>query len=243
MKTNANRFRRKAVLVSLVFMLAGCSFQPPPPNASFSCDSFSATSWEKFSFGVDSPKEVAAAAIGLWGLEKEQVRYRSVDAHEANLTWYAKPDGEEQVYYWSRFRDGSLGRITVDWSYWSPSLGQTIDCLGAPDRYVAFEEKAPEAAQIGLILFYTTSGFMVYYDSGFSSLIRQGLPTQFHPDMRVTKFAVVAPGPPEEMIVAPGFDSLLTARSVCLQRPWPGSIEAIEIASHSALLECWEQGS
>lgn len=237
MKIITNSYGRHSLLIPLLLILAGCSFQPAPPRP-FSCSSFTESFWSEFDFDADPLEDVTSTVLRLWDLDLEQVSYEVVPEISSTLSWTARPDGRVRGHYYARFRDGSLARVEVYWRNRSPSLGQTVDCLGPPEQYFAFEDMAPEASSLSLVLLYTTRGFIVRYGSPYTSIFRPELPTSFHPDIRIDNIIVVAPGPPEQMAKGIRYDDVFTARAVCLHKPWPGSIGAIEIAAPREALRC-----
>ena len=62
MKTLTRQWRRYAVRIFSILTLAGCVSPPPPPRLTpyppFTCDSFTESYWQEFSFGVDSTVDV-----------------------------------------------------------------------------------------------------------------------------------------------------------------------------------------
>ena len=236
-----NIFTRKSGRYSLLILsfliLMGCSFQPPPPQP-FSCTSFSESFWSEFNFYADSLEDVLPTVLRLWDLDKEQVSYKVVHGTTPTLSWTAKPDGKNRANYYAVFREESLALVEVYWRNGSPSLGQIVDCLGAPEQYFAYEALAPEASSLSLVLLYTTKGLIVRYNSPYTSVLRPELPSAFHPHTRIDKLMVVAPGTPEQMAEEVRYDSVFTARAVCLRKSWPGSIEAMEIAAPAEAMRC-----
>lgn len=241
MNTHISNWDRKTFVVALtlLFLLAGC-YAPqspivrgtPPP---FSCDNFTASYWQEFRFGEDSPENVGANITRLWEIDKDQVHIPSAELSEdVRMYWSKQIDGEEGVRYRAIFRlDRQLTRIEARWSRsrLPPTLAQVIDCLGSPQYYESVYTygagEAPRRLVLGL--WYTAKGLVVYHTSFHNRVDR--LPA-IHPNQWMDSFIVVAPGVPEQMVpnVHTGGDNLeIDAYGLCVLKPWPGSIEAMEV--------------
>ena len=232
---------RYILFLTLMAALAGCSV-PLPPSQPFSCARLTETHWMEFDFGVDSPDDVITAAISLWETERSQVQSMlNVDDEIMNVWWRSDAAVGIGETYQAWFRGGrQLKKIDVRWGHPKPTLAQLIDCLGIPEYYIAFYDQAPEATRFKLVLLDSETGIVLPYDSPYTSFLRPE-PPEIHPDVRIDELAVVAPGPPEQMVtdlysvgnVGGGYKY-----SVCLLKPWPGSVEAMEIESAAAFQRC-----
>ena len=245
MKTIICSRRRLALYTTLLVIITGCTLPPPPPStqstpSSFSCASFTESLWKEFRFGVDSPDDVVATATRLWGIERDQVQVRLTFSGDEvfDVRWWSDAiigTGGNYLVWFSAGR--KLAKISVTWGRPKPTLAQIIDCLGFPEHYIAFYDAGPDATYLSLALFYPDSGIVVRY---FNPSLWVTLPI-IHPAMRMERFVVVAPGDAETMVTdmySYGVEVPFHVRSGCLMRPWPGSIEAMEIASEDEQIRC-----
>ena len=214
---------------------------PPPPLVprSFSCASFTESLWEEFRFGVDSPDDVVSTVARLWEIERDQVQFMLTISEEVYMARWRSSTivGAGGAYEASFQDDQKLGKISVTWGNPRPTLSQIIDCLGFPDHYIAFYDQTVEALYLSLALLYADNGIVVrhYAFSGSTEVPR------IHPDMRMERFVVVPPGTAERVatdMYSYGNEVPRHVRSVCLLEPWPGSIEAMKIASDEEKNRC-----
>ena len=230
---------RRAIYVSLalLFTLAGC-FNPrspivqgtPPP---FSCARFTESHWAAFDFGVDSPDDVAAKVVRLWKVDEEEVQAPPTDLFDVHLKvfWQSYDNGRLSARYMALFRkDRHLTKVDGRWDRsHPPTLAQVIDCLGFPQYYQSVYTYARGEAhrRLTLGLWYTDKGLVVNHNSFYG---QEQLPA-IHPHQMMDSFVVVAPGNPEQMVpnvYTGGDDPGIHAYGLCVLRPWPGSLEAIE---------------
>lgn len=234
-------WRIRSVLILIwVGLFSGCTMPPPPPVSHSSvCASFTESHWEEFTYGVDTPDDVITTAVHLWEIEREHVQFMLKTSGEIHRTrWRSSTVIGIGGVYEASFRDGLLRKINVRWGSLSrPSLSQIIDCLGSPDHYIAFYHMSIEAPLLSLALLYTDSGTVVHHLAPSMSAEL----SRIHPDMRMSRFVVVPPGTAEQMITdmySYGSVDPDHVHSVCLIKPWPGSIEAMEIASDEERFQC-----
>lgn len=232
-----------ALPIMLAFSLASCAFQPltlPPV-----CASFTASYWAEFNFDSDSPADLASTVSRLWGISQGSVIvFADRFGKPRAAVWsYLEPNGA-MIVYRAWFRDGTLRKIDVEWReppslspeltkgvMPKPTLSQAIDCLGAPDYYLAFLEWAPEALGATLDLLYSQQGFVVRYGPRYSHSFDLELLPGILPHLHVEQLAVVAPGSPEQMVPALyriGNVAGGNVKNACLSEPWPGSFEELE---------------
>ena len=234
-------WERYILLFAFLAVLAGCSV-PLPPSQPFSCIRLTETHWVEFNFGVDSPDDVISIAISLWETERSQVQSMlNVDDEIMNVWWRSDATIGIGETYQAWFREGrQLIKINVRWGHPRPTLTQLVDCLGIPEHYIAFYDQAPEAIRLRLILLYSEKGVIVRYDSPYTSFLRPELP-EIHPDVRIDKLVVVAPGPPDQMVTdlySVGNEGSVYKYSTCLRKPWPGSIKAMEVEPAAEFHRC-----
>ena len=225
---------RLALVLSLLLLLSGCRLgESPhiPPVISnpvpLSCDIFTQTRWQEFRFGVDSPDDVAAKATSLWGIEQDQLFLSSSYQWDLTLGWSSSISGRD-VHYEAWFgEDRHLLGIEASWRHPFATLSQVLDCLGPPDLYSARFE-ADHEAQLNLNLWYVEKGFSFRH---YSYPRAQRYQTVW-PGQRIDNFSVTAPLPLSQAYPDPytaGDDPALSASAMCPMKPWPGSIEAIEL--------------
>ena len=87
------------------------------------------------------------------------------------------------------------------------------------------------------MLLYTEDGLVVRHVDTIWSFESSGI----HPNMRMDEFVVVSPGTAEQVatnLYSYGNEVRYHARAVCLLKPWPGSIKAMEMASEEEKIQC-----
>ena len=248
MNAFTNVLRRLTLRIAIVFIVAGCTVPPPPPAPStprsFSCASFTESHWGKFRFGVDSPDDVVATAASLWGIERNQVHARMklegelVGDEVSNMRWWSDATVGSGGHYQTWFQnDQKLAKIRVEWGYPKPTLAQVIDCLGPPEHYIAFFDNGPHGIYLSLALLYPDFGIVVrHFD-----IVWRYEPLKIHPNKRMGLFVVVPQGTAEQVathMYKYGLEDRNHAHAVCLLKPWPGSIEDMEIASEEEMIRC-----
>lgn len=256
---NSNQLRRPAhrgkarryTLVfasTLIFILAGC-YAPqssivegtPPP---FSCARLTESYWAEFRFGVDSPDDVVSAAARLWEIERDRVHVRLaldgdlVGDEVFDVRWWSDANtGTANVYQAWFGEDQTLARIEVEWGHPRPTLAQAIDCLGFPEQYIAYYDQGADLTLLRLVLLYTESGIAVSYLNNYILFT----PPANHAGLPMDRFVVVAPDAAEEMVsdlYSHRPDKSAYVLSLCLIKPWPGSIEAMETATKEEQRRC-----
>lgn len=140
-------------------------------------------------------------------------------------------------------RAGKLLRVAVSWSRkWAlPTLAQVIHCLGKPDYYVAAHVE-DNTHWLEFNLWYVEKGIAV--KGSFDLHLFRAMAVRPETPMRNSAtyelagdFVVVEAGDLERM-VSDVYGSAFGAWKLCLIRPWPGSIEALEILSYEEYLRC-----
>ena len=234
MNALTSRFGRQVAFALLLILLpTACAHPPPLP---FSCANFAETFWTEFNFSADSPADVAATAPRLWGIDEDKVRVdEELWGTVSRVAWLDRKIYGSVGGYSSWFREGVLIKFEVAWFFPTPTLSQAIDCLGDPEHYIAFVTLVPDSALFNLDLVYPQKGIVVHYSDLYTT-------DQIHPYLRLFNMSVVAPGTTEE-VVDEAFsigihDSQLYGYSACLRKSWPGSFEAIEVASSDEFLQC-----
>lgn len=244
-RTTAPRRRlwsRPMLPMALVVLLAGC-VAPAPGTAvprSMPCPSLADSPWGDFTLGVDDPSDVVSAVVKRRGIEEDQIEdMGSVQDPGPILRWgTALPGGAEDLFHASFDEEKRLKMLSVAWTWPYPTFGQIIDCLGHPDHYIAFINYS-EAVSLNVALFYTGVGLAARGDGigwGNGQLeIERG--------MWFDGFVLVAPGAAERMAAdiyrySSGPEHWHLRDSACLLKPWPGSIEAAEIASVEEVDRC-----
>lgn len=227
----------RAVCLTIVLLtLAGCpgsgiggvqeSFTLSGRPAPLSCDIFSEFPWQEFGFGADTPADVAATAVNSWGVEEDQFRFTNLYGGDLWLEW-SGGHGRRDLTYNALFGvDRQLKAVEV---LWTPpaSVGQVIDCLGAPRSYSAYYGPSHHEAILYVDLWYPDRGLS--FHQAFYTRVTPQYPVE--PAFRLDGFRVAAAARPEQAfpsIHAAGQDPAGTAYDLCQIRLWPGSLEAVE---------------
>lgn len=233
MKTLTDMWRRYALGICSILTLAGCVSPPPPPRLTpyppFTCDSFTEFYWQEFTFGVDSADDVddlVAKIVKLWNLDSTRVNIEAEEKY-IGISWQVEfHDGADPRYTAHFHEELKLTSVFFKWWNRKPTLAQVIDCLGVPEHYAAYYDLSAGGDMLHVDLWYVDRGFVV---RGFSTH-GQDQPSEIRPEYRMSFFTATVPGELEQMISS---IHIPAARAYirCLLRPWPGSIEAIEIES------------
>ena len=226
---------RHTLFVAFLFILAGCYASPPEIYATpppLSCAAFTESRWQEFGFGVDSPDDVVSTVVRLWDIDKDEVLLEKLSNSQFDTIWR---DGNARLGYSAYFRaNRQLTKVTATWGNPQPAFGQVLDCLGPPEYYQAFYRQEPEARSLNLGLWYLEKGFVV---GGNSIHYLAPPPEALMPGFRMDYFIVIAPGTPEQMVpnvYTVGDDPRVREHGLCRLRPWPGSIDTMEIEEWSA---------
>ena len=224
--------------IALLAVLTGCTPLPPVPG-DFSCTTFTESYWGEFSFDVDTASDVVSTASDLWGIERDQVEiHLRTNGEVSAVRWFSDAVlGEGGHYYVPFYEVQQIKKIYAEWGDLQPTLTQVIDCLGYPSHYIAFYDFGPGGDIRSLTLLYTDVGLVVRHNA---LVLRFQFPG-IHPNMRMREFVVVPPVAAERMaahLFSYGREARHLARTVCLLKPWPGSIEAMEMASEEEKIQC-----
>ena len=235
MKTLAGRWQRFALGIFLILTLMGCVVPLPPSRLTsyppLSCDSFTESYWQEFTFGVDSTDnvdDVVARIVKLWNLDSTRVDTEAEEKY-IGISWQVEfHDGADPRYTAHFHEEMKLTAVSFHWWNRKPTLALVIDCLGFPEHYAAYYRQDIEARSMAIDLWYTGKGFVV---RGYS-LHGEVMPPVIRPEYRMDNFVATTPGDLEQMI-STMYDTTpaVFARILCPIRPWPGSIEAIEVES------------
>lgn len=228
----------KLLLVLVGALLTACVSPVRPsspdfgPLEPFPCERFGESRWQEFQFGVGLPDDVIATVTELWGFDRDQLRINlrsDLDPPYIGIGWSDSVETGLGAAYSTNFRDGHryLRRIVLEWNLPEPALTQIIDCLGPPEYYSAAYVSGTESTGVGLDLWYVEKGFVArgLVDAYFPW---QTLPEVITPDFRMDLFLVLPPGL-EKMAYSLRNSVEGANREMCVLKPWPGSIEAIEI--------------
>jgi hypothetical protein len=212
-----------------VFITLGCSGAlslPRTVRTSYSCQEFDETLWKEFRFGLTSPETIVDVLETTWRVDKNQIRFIPQPEDTFRVEWETNHN-----QYSALFRDErQLVKVDVWWQEPFPTLSQIMDCLGPPEQYQAFYEQVPDALQLQLSLWYPKKGFVV---DGYSFHL-QRQPPEIHPEYPMRGFITVASDAPERMVMnvyTHGNKPNIQTYGLRLLKPWPGSIEAIEVDS------------
>ena len=237
MRTLADRWQCLALGIFSILTLAGCVVPLPPSRPTsdppLSCDSFAEPYWREFTFGVDSAEDmddIVAKTVRLWDLDSARVQIEPMSEKGVVIQWQVEFHDGADPRYSAYFQDDSkLSSVFFMWWHRKPTLALVIDCLGFPEYYVAYYRQDIEARSMTIELLYTGKGFVVRGHSLHGEI----LPPVIRPEYRMDNFVATKPGDLEQM-VSTLYDPTPAALDeiLCPLRPWPGSIEAIEVESY-----------
>lgn len=243
MRTFAGCWQRFVLGIFLVLTLTGCVVPLPPSRLTsdppLSCDSFTEPYWREFTFGVDSTDsvdDVVAKIVRLWDLDSARVQIEPMSEKGVVIQWQVEfHDGADLRYSAYFHEDSKLSSVFFQWWNRKPTLALVIDCLGFPEHYAAYYKQDIEARSMNIDLWYTGKGFFV---RGYS-LHGEVLPPAIRPEHRMDSFVATTPGELEHMI-STMYDPTpaVLAKILCPLRPWPGSLEAIEVESFIENARC-----
>ena len=241
------------------FILIGCTDLPDPPRDGtpaptpypFSCDMFMEGRWLQLRFGADAPDDFVETVEKVWGAEVGTIEFvRAVTAGKEAIRgmWTADSSVLPGQSYRVRFdREEKLSYVGVYWDredVSQPTLVQVLDCLGVPDYYVAalVEDRKD---WLNFSLWYVEKGFVIPGSSfrqvsfgprGWPSIESNTLMGSYA-HRHQGDLNVVAAGNLKRM-VSDVYGTGLLAWELCLIRPWPGTIDALEILPFEEYLRC-----
>ena len=212
----------------------------------FSCANFTEAYWTEFHFNVDTPEDVVSIVNRLWGLDEDSFGLFEVNVFEnrwgnpSEVSWGRIAINGPIGIYSAWIQNGTLQKIDVQWisPLPQPTLSQAIACLGKPEYYIAYYAEAVHDFGTNLDLLYLEKGFVIRYESPYTSYDLPEPITEFHPYMRIRELAVVAPGTLEQVVRAVYSNGNVGGGYSCLSEPWPGSIEAMEIVPLDDFFYC-----
>ena len=217
-----------AVLVGL--LLAACiperpEYGPPEP---FPCPRFGVHFWQEFNVGVDSADDVIAKIMRLWGHDRAEIMLTELPDDRLQMNWPDSSAAGIKAGFSAQFRHDRLTRIQMfQWRLPEPALVQVIDCLGPPDYYHASYAAGIESTDVCIATWYVEKGIVI---SGcdFNFYPWEHLLTIIPPGFRMDGLNVLPAGL-EEMARSFTYMERDGNLMLCVLKPWPGSIEAIEI--------------
>jgi len=235
MKAFSRLWRRYTLGLFVLLLLTGCVALPPPPRLTpyppYTCESFTESYWSEFRFDTDSSYEledVVAKIVELWDLENSQIKL-DVQGKYVRASWPFEFADEADGTYVAHFHeDTKLSAVFFHWRNRRPTITEVIGCLGDPEYYVAYYQLGSKGEAIIVHLWYVDRGFVVRGISfpGWDK------PAEITPEYQMTDFSASEADDLERMISKlhrPAVHSFF----ICEIRPWPSSIEEIEVESHS----------
>lgn len=199
------------------------------------CSLFDTSLWKEFSFGDDSPSDVISTVERLWDKEAGQVSTMS-NYRDLFILWSDSVDGVHASYEAFFWREQEFMHVELQ-LYPAPTLSQVLDCLGAPEYHEATLAAGIEYSYHVVSLWYTEKG-LIAGDVAFPPVLYR---TVIDAEYRIGFFVFVAPGELEELISNAYFSGMtewVYEYGTCIIRPWPGSIEAIEVYYDPIDLQC-----
>ena len=245
------------VALAVTFLLTVSACLPPdmPPSglparitgtpAPVACGNFAESNWKEFRFGVDSPEDVVATVRRLWDYDETQVEVIAPAQDQPGLVrphrqvdWKSQDGGARYHAYF--LKGEPLQRVKFIMKR-QTTLEQVIECLGFPEYYSAYYIPDIEDADFRLDLWYMDKGLVITHGSWYGA---HDVPLwPIPPGLVMTSGQAVPSSDPAAMISAayhwssPGQPEYI----LCVLRPWPGSLEAIEIeTTYPSLTQCYE---
>lgn len=231
---------RTVLVVASVWALTSCiewTLRSPPAVAKgtpepFPCRHFVDFDWKEFQFGKDTQDEVIAKVSRFWERDQDSIRFHEPEFGTGipQLSW---EDSTSGVRHFAKFNEEGMLRSLYFFNFWTradPTLGQTLACFGRPDFYSSYSVKGIEYPLLHLEIWYVDRGIVLSHSSYLDNH-RRFPPPPFPPELYMHLMEMVQPGDVEEM-VAVALEMATPGRLEyveCLLKPWPGSIEAMEI--------------
>ena len=161
----------------------------------------------------------------LYEIDREQINVESYSEGQVSKVGWTDNNDD----YFARFSSiGQLMNIEVHWDREQPTLGQVVDCLGPPDYYIANGGPRTEAAH--LQLWYVEQGFVAFgyvVHSGLAILWQEPLKV-IPPGFAMSAFRILPAGL-EQMTRRFDYTDEDGDPIMCIFKPWPSSIEAIQL--------------
>lgn len=246
--------------VCTVLFFASCSFTPgaaPPLSTNlpptetpwpFECDVYTVDHWPKLRFEEDTPEDYEDVVDRVWGVKAWTIPIRIEEGEDLWGRWHAASPSVLGLNYRVLFDRGEkLQQVAGYWDWQKisrPTLEQAIGCLGFPDYYIAalVEDRYD---WLEFSLWYVEKGLVVHGSSRRQVIsgqsdwptIKRGTLMGSYSRTQEGSFMVVAPGNLERMAAAV-YGPYLKTWKLCLIRPWPGSIEEVEILSFDEYVDC-----
>lgn len=226
---------RTALVVTSAVMLAGCNLMPsvPPRPVTttgtpepFPCANFADAHWKEFRIGVDTQDDVIATVGRIWGIEREDIRSPEPDNFHPfpRLSWEVADVG---VRYFAEFyEEGPLREIDFDTGSY-PTLGQVIECFGAPELYSAYWVQEAETGELNFALWYVDLGLVFSHVSYGRHHRQRPLPPPFPHGLNM-HFATMLPLEDVAKMVPTHYKFDYPNKKhyvLCIIKPWAGSIE------------------
>ena len=164
----------------------------------------------------------------IWGIEREGIQSHEPE-HSHPLPPFSWEVAAGGVRYSAEFHEeGPLNETDFEAGFF-PTLGQVIDCFGAPDFYSAYWLQDIEDAMLMLALWYVDQG-LVFSHRSWGQHHRRPLPPPFPQALSMHFATMLPPGDVAKMvnvhyeIASPGNKEYV----LCILKPWPGAIGAME---------------
>ncbi|HRJ42770.1 MAG TPA: hypothetical protein PL105_12870 [Caldilineaceae bacterium] len=131
--------------------------------------------------------------------------------------------------YYALFREGRLTKIDMEWYGMKPTIGQVVDCLGPPEFYHAIYRQ-DHTRNVQIALWYIDRG--VVFD-GYAAYTQPDLP-RISSGFELGQVSIAMPSRIDELVsdvYSVSYVPNVYAYALRILKPWPGSIEAIEVDS------------
>jgi hypothetical protein len=131
--------------------------------------------------------------------------------------------------YYALFREEKLTKIDIDWHGMKPTIGHILRCLGPPDFYHAIYRQDRQR-NIQVALWYVEKGAVF---DGYAVYTQPESP-KITSEFELGRMTVAKPSRIDEMVsdvYSVSYAPAVYAYALRILKPWPGSIDAIEVDS------------
>lgn len=179
---------------------------------------------------IDFPFLEPANTARIWiadqyGLSLDDLRSDfSEDRSQMLIRWSPTQDQTYSALLWNELRESAS--ISITWHNQAPTLADTVQCLGDPPLYRAFQARHPEAIWTYLELWYPERGLLVSVSIPRKARSVSG-------SQPVVYVMYVLPGPVEDLVsrffwpIDRGSERYFQILSSL--KPWPGDIKQITV--------------
>lgn len=214
----------KAIALSCGLLLCQCSAPSAPTNtASIPCSELQQDAFHHLLFGVQDPDDILQWIGETYHISPQAVTRNSYSDGQRSLSWSV---AGTRYLVW--FRQEKLASVETRWQSAYPTIGDALRCLDEPEMYHAEYRQLPEARELDFGVWYPAQGTSVFA----SQISHEPQPPVITRETKLTSMTITAPGPTKDVVTsayALGYASGVRDSVLQTLKPWPGSLEAIEV--------------